>query len=211
MSIYDDLQGALLKGSGESVKALTEQAIREGISAADILQEGLIPAFDEIGRKWDKGEVFIPEVLKSAKAIEEAMALLRPLFVKEGVKPMGAIIIGTVKDDLHDIGKRIVKMMLEGAGFDVTDLGIDVSPGVFVKEAKKLDPDIIGMSALLSTTMPNMRTTIDALRKEGITAKVIVGGAPVTKEFAAEIGASGYASDAIEAVAVCRSWLSKSQ
>ena len=210
MEVYEKLKQALLKGSGEDVKMLTQEALRDGISAADILQKGLIPGFDEIGRKWDRGEVFIPEVLKSAKAIEGAMVILRPLFIKEGVKPIGTIIIGTVKDDLHDIGKSIVKMMLEGAGFDVIDLGIDVPADTFVKEARKADPDVIGMSALLSTTMPNMKKTIEVLCREGITAKVIVGGAPVTKEFAAEIGAAGYGSDAIEAVAVCRSWLSKS-
>lgn len=210
MSVFDQLEEALMKGSGEDVKTLTQDALRDGVSAADILRKGLIPAFDEIGRRWDKGEVFIPEVLKSAKAIEEAMVILRPVFVKEGVKPMGTIIIGTVKDDLHDIGKSIVKMMLEGAGFNVTDLGIDVPAAAFVKEAKKSNPDIIGMSALLSTTMPNMKKILEALRKEGVTAKIIVGGAPVTKEFAAEIEATGYASDAIEAVAVCRSLMAKS-
>lgn len=210
MDVYEKLKQALLKGSGEDVKILTQEALRDGIAASDVLQKGLIPAFDEIGRRWDQGEVFIPEVLKSAKAIEEAMLILRPLFVKEGVKPMGTIIIGTVKDDLHDIGKSIVKMMLEGAGFDVIDLGIDVPADTFVKEAKKANADVIAMSALLSTTMPNMKKTVEVLCKEGIGAKVIVGGAPVTKEFAAEIGATGYGSDAIEAVAVCRSWLSKS-
>lgn len=209
MEVYEQLKQALLKGSGQDVNTLTQEALRDGISAGDILQKGLIPAFDEIGRRWDQGEVFIPEVLKSAKAIEEAMVILRPLSIKEGVKPMGTIIIGTVKDDLHDIGKSIVKMMLEGAGFTVIDLGIDVSPATFVKEAKKINPDIIGMSALLSTTMPNMKKTIEVLCKEGIAAKIIIGGAPVTREFAAEIGATGYASDAIEAVAVCRSLLSK--
>jgi 5-methyltetrahydrofolate--homocysteine methyltransferase len=207
MSVLDQLREALMKGSGEDVTTLTEEALRDGVPAADVLRKGLIPAFDELGRRWDLGEVFIPEVLKSAKAIEDAMVILRPIFVKEGIEPLATIVIGTVKDDLHDIGKSIVKMMLEGAGFNVIDMGIDVSPAAFVKEAKKTNPDIIGLSALLSTTMPNMKKTLEVLRNEGITAKTIVGGAPVTKEFAAEIGATGYASDAIEAVAVCRSWL----
>jgi 5-methyltetrahydrofolate--homocysteine methyltransferase len=207
MSVLDQLREALMKGSAEDVTTLTEEALRDGIPAADVLRKGLIPAFDELGRRWDLGEVFIPEVLKSAKAIEDAMVILRPIFVKEGVEPLATIVIGTVKDDLHDIGKSIVKMMLEGAGFNVIDMGIDVSPAAFVKEAKKTNPDIIGLSALLSTTMPNMKKTLEILRNEGITAKTIVGGAPVTKEFAAEIGATGYASDAIEAVAICRSWL----
>jgi 5-methyltetrahydrofolate--homocysteine methyltransferase len=209
MTVYEDLKVALLSGSGEKVKALTQQALKDGVPGGDILQKGLIPAFDEIGRKWDAGDVFIPEVLKSARAIEEAMVILRPIFVSEGVEPVGTVIIGTVKDDLHDIGKSIVKMMLEGAGFNVKDLGIDVPAATFIREAKGIKADIIGLSSLLSTTMPNMKTTVEALRKEGVESKIIVGGAPVTKEFAAEIGATGYASDAIEAVALCRSLLSK--
>jgi 5-methyltetrahydrofolate--homocysteine methyltransferase len=210
MEVYKKLEEALLRGSGEDVQSLTQEALNDGIAAGAVLQKGLIPAFDEIGRRWDRGEVFIPEVLKSAKAVEQAMLVLRPLFTKEGVKSMGTIVLGTVKDDLHDIGKSIVKMMLEGAGFDVIDLGIDVSADAFVEEARKTNADIIALSALLSTTMPNMKKTIEVLCREGITSKVIVGGAPVTEEFAAEIGATGYASDAIEAVAVCRSWLPKS-
>jgi 5-methyltetrahydrofolate--homocysteine methyltransferase len=203
MDNYKELEEAVMRGDIEAVSERTRQCIEEKVPIEDILNKGLIAAFEEIGRRWDKGEVFIPEVLRSAKAIEGAMIILRPIMVKENVKALGTIIIGTVKDDVHDIGKNIVKLILEGVGFEVIDLGVDVPAERFVAEAKATAHSIIGMSALLSTTLANMRETTKRLRSEGVASKIIVGGAPVTRDFAEQIGAA-YATDALEAVEVCK-------
>jgi 5-methyltetrahydrofolate--homocysteine methyltransferase len=190
---------ALFEGSVEKVKNLTREGLDRGDRAEDILNEGLIKAMDQIGLKFKNGEIYIPEVLIAARAMHAGLAVLKPVLAKSGAPKAAKIVIGTVKGDLHDIGKNMVGMMLEGAGFDVVDLGVDVSTEKFVQAAKEHGARVVGMSALLTTTMMQMKATVDALRVSG-GVKTIVGGAPVTHEFASQIGADGFASDAASAV-----------
>jgi 5-methyltetrahydrofolate--homocysteine methyltransferase len=197
-SIYD----AVLNGDAKKAAAETEAALKAGIKAEDILHKACIPAMTEVGRLFEEGEKFVPEMLISARAMQAAMNILRPELVKADVKTLGKVVIGTVQGDLHDIGKNLVKMMLEGAGFEVIDLGVDVSPQKFVDTAREQNADIIGLSALLTTTMPGMKTTIEALKEAGLHGKikVMIGGAPITQDYADEIGADGYSPDASSAV-----------
>ena len=196
------LQEKILQGDREGLEALTKEAIKEGISAGTIINEYLMPAMEEVGRLFEEGELFIPEMLMSARAMQASMAILKPLIVGDEVKTAGRVVIGTVEGDLHDIGKTLVGMMLESAGFEVHDLGVDVRLGRFVEAVRELKPTVVGMSALLTTTMPAMRKTIDAMKEAGLRDDVIimVGGAPVTPDFAASIGADGFAEDAAGAV-----------
>lgn len=207
MDKLEKLKAALIGGNIEAVASLTQQLLDEKESVQVILKEGLVAGFDEIGQMWEEGEVFIPEVLRSAKSMEKAMAILKPLFIKKKIKPMGTILLGTVAGDIHDIGKNMVKTMLEGGGFELVDLGVDVPIERFVTEAKKKKPEVVAMSTLLTTTMPGMESTIVAIKKAKIKAKILVGGAPVTKEFAEQIGATAYGADALAAVKICKSWL----
>ena len=197
-SIYD----AVLNGDAKKAAAETEAALKAGIKAEDILHKACIPAMAEVGRLFEEGEKFVPEMLISARDLQAAMNILRPELVKADVKTLGKVVIGTVQGDLHDIGKNLVKMMLEGAGFEVIDLGVDVSPQKFVDTARVQNADIIGLSALLTTTMPGMKTTIEALKEAGLHGKikVMIGGAPITQDYADEIGADGYSPDASSAV-----------
>ncbi|MCS7260003.1 MAG: corrinoid protein [Anaerolineae bacterium] len=197
-AIYD----AVLNGDAKKAAAETEAALKAGIKAEDILHKACIPAMAEVGRLFEEGEKFVPEMLISARAMQAAMNILRPELVKADVKTLGKVVIGTVQGDLHDIGKNLVKMMLEGAGFEVIDLGVDVSAQKFVETAREHNADIIGLSALLTTTMPGMKTTIEALKEAGLHGKikVMIGGAPITQDYADEIGADGYAPDASSAV-----------
>ncbi|MCS7201685.1 MAG: corrinoid protein [Dictyoglomus sp.] len=197
-----EIASALIEGNRKKVQELVELAIKEGIPPERILNEGLLAGMQVIGERFKNNEIFVPEVLISARAMHAGMNLLKPLLAKSQGILKGKVVIGTVKGDLHDIGKNLVAMMLEGAGYQVIDLGIDVDAEKFVEAVKTHNPDILGMSALLTTTMPYMRTTIEALEKEGVRdkVKVIVGGAPVTEEFAKEIGADGYADSASSAV-----------
>lgn len=190
----------VIKGNAKEVVKLTELAIKEKIPPSRILEEGLIAAMTQVGEKMKKNEIFIPEVLISARAMQSALNILEPHLVKSGVKPVGKFLIGTVKGDLHDIGKNLVVMMMKGAGFHVIDLGINVTCDKFIDAINKEDVDVVGMSALLTTTMMEMKYNIEVFRKKGIKAKVIVGGAPLTQKFAKEIGADGYAPDAASAV-----------
>jgi 5-methyltetrahydrofolate--homocysteine methyltransferase len=191
---------SLIKGDAVKVKQYVEQAINEGVELQKILNEGLIAGMNVVGEKFKKNEIYIPEVLRVARAMHAGLSVLKPLLSKSSVSPIGRFVIGTVKDDLHDIGKNLVAMMVEGAGFEVIDLGIDVPPEKFIDAAEKYRPDVIGLSALLTTTMFSMKRTVEILKNAGITAKIIVGGAPVTQKFADEIGADGYAPDAVSAV-----------
>jgi len=193
---------SVIKGDIEGATNLTNKAIESGEDAQMVLDQGLIAAMDIVGEKFAKGLMFVPQMLRSAKTMQACVALLKPHFHGESIKTKGRIIMGTVKGDLHDIGKNLVAMMLEGAGFQIIDLGVDVAPETFVKAAVEEGGHIIGLSALLSTTMPAMKATIDALQKAGQrkNIKVMIGGAPVTAEFAKEIGADYYASDAGSAV-----------
>lgn len=195
-----DIQEALLQGKKNDVEKLVDSAIASGLAAGEILNQGLIPGMDRLGVLFKNGEVFIPEVLVAARAMNAGLARLEPFLIKEGVKPKGRVLIGTVKGDLHDIGKNLVAMMLRGAGYQIIDLGIDVSAEKFVAAARENNPDIVGMSALLTTTMVQMRSIVASLRSNGLTMPVIIGGAPVTRQFADDIGAEGYAPDAASAV-----------
>ena len=195
-AIYDAVMEGNMGGAESSVQA----ALAGDVAAADILNIALIPAMGEVGRLFEDGDYFVPEMLIAARAMKAGLAIIKPLLVDSGVEPAGKVAIGTVKGDLHDIGKNLVAMMLEGAGFEIMDLGTDVAPEKFV-EAAKSGADIIGLSALLTTTMPSMELTVKALVAAGVRdqVKVIIGGAPVTAEYAAQIGADGFAPDASQA------------
>jgi 5-methyltetrahydrofolate--homocysteine methyltransferase len=192
------LQEAVIAGEPDQVKDLTEAALKAGEAAQAVLEQGLIPGMDTVGERMKNLELYVPEVLASARALKVGLNLLRPLLVESGVKPVGKVVIGTVKGDLHDIGKNLVAMTLEGAGFQVVDLGTDVSPQRFLEVAQQEGANLIAMSALLTTTMPVMRGTVEALKKAGVRdqVRVMIGGAAVTQHFADEIGADGYAPDA---------------
>jgi len=194
------LADAIIKGDQNSAVEITRSAINEGTEAKAILNSGLIAGMDVVGARFKKNEVHIPEVLISARAMKMAMELLEPELAKAGVEPIGRFLIGTVQGDLHDIGKNLVAMMLKGAGFEVIDIGVDISAEKFVQHAKDSAVHLIGMSALLTTTMPGMEKAIKALRQAGVSAKIMIGGAPVTQNYADKIGADGYAADAASAV-----------
>ena len=194
------LADAVIKGDQNTAAEITKAALDEGTSAEIVLNKGLIAAMDVVGDRFSKNEIYIPEILIAARAMKSAMVILEPELVKAGVEPIGKFLIGTVQGDLHDIGKNLVAMMLKGGGFEVIDLGIDVAAEKFVEQAKATQVQLIGMSTLLTTTMPAMEKTIKALRDAGISAKVMVGGAPVTQDYADKIGADGYAPDAAAAV-----------
>ena len=204
---FDSLQQAVIAGDEEETARLVRQHLDEGKEAADILDNGLIAAMDIVGAQFSAGDLFIPEMLVSAEAMQEGLALLKPLLVAGASGGKGTVVMGAVKGDLHDIGKNLVVLMLEGAGFTVVDLGTDVAPEDFVAAAKEHEAAVIGMSALLVTTMPHMKTTVDQLRAAGLATKAIVGGAPLTQGYADEIAADGYASDAPGAVVLCKSML----
>jgi 5-methyltetrahydrofolate--homocysteine methyltransferase len=192
---------AIIQGNVEDMVDLTEEAIDDGLAAQDILDNGLMAGMDYVGVEFKAGNMFVPEVLRSAKAMQTSMEILKPLLVKAGAKATGKVLLGTVKGDLHDIGKNLVGMMCEGAGFEVRDIGKDIGPEAFVAAVKEYQPDVIGMSALLTTTMRSMGHTIKALEEAGLRdrVKVIIGGAPVTQSFADQIGADGYAPNAAAA------------
>ena len=193
---------SLIAGNIDEVVDLTKEALDGGAAPADILDQGLLAGMDVVGQRFKAEEMFIPEVLRCAKCMHGAMEILRPLLAETGAESIGTLIIGTVKGDLHDIGKNLVGMMFEGAGFNVVDLGIDKEPQAFVDAVKEHNARLIGMSALLTTTMPKMGETINALKEAGVRdqVKILVGGAPITSSFAEEIGADGYASNAASAV-----------
>lgn len=199
----------VMDGQSEPVKAKVQAALEAGIPASEILNEGMIAAMAEVGRLFEEGEYFVPEMLIAARAMQAGLAILKPHLVDAGVKVVGKVVIGTVKGDLHDIGKNLVAMMLEGAGFEVIDLGTDVSAEKFIAAAREHNAQIVAMSALLTTTMPGMKTTIEALNASGLRdqVKVLVGGAPVTQDYANLIGADGYSSDASRAVATAKALL----
>ena len=201
----------LSQGKVDDAKRLTQEALSRGEPAETILKDGFIQAMDRIGVKFKNGEIYIPEVLIAARAMHAAMAILKPILSKSTSTLVAKIIIGTVKGDLHDIGKNLVIMMLEGGGFEVVDLGVDVSVAKFMEAIRKHQPQVVGMSALLTTTMGEMKNTIQTIEKAGLRnqVKTIVGGAPVTERFAKEIGADGFAPDAASAVDLVKSLLAK--
>jgi 5-methyltetrahydrofolate--homocysteine methyltransferase len=192
---------AIIEGDMGALPELTREALNEDYSAKQILDNGLMPGMDHVGVEFKAGNMFVPEVLRSARAMQASMDILKPLLAESGEKMVGKVLLGTVKGDLHDIGKNLVAMMCEGAGFEVKDLGKDIAPEAFVQAVKEYEPDIVGMSALLTTTMRTMEHTIKALEEAGVRdrVKIMVGGAPVTQAFADQIGADGYASNAAAA------------
>jgi len=206
---FKALSESVIKGDIKTAVAETQNALDTGSSAQDILNKGLIDTMNEVGERFSKGLIFVPQMLRSAKSMQECTKLLKPFFKEGDVTSKGKVLLGTVKGDLHDIGKNLVAMMMEGAGFTITDLGVDVSPEKFVQKVQELKPDIVGMSALLSTTMPAMPQTIEVLQKAGIRdkVKVMIGGAPVTEKYAQQINADSYASDAGSAVSKAKKLL----
>ena len=202
MADFKELQSALERGDAPTVEKLTKAAMDEGVDPKDLLDNALIAGMQVVGERFKENEIYVPEVLIAARAMTAAMGVLEPHLVKAGVKPVATVAMGTARGDLDDIGKNLVSMMMRGNGFKVIDLGIDVTPEQFIETAKQEDVDIIGMSALLTTTMPSMKSTIEGLQKEGLLdkVKVMIGGAPVTQRYADEIGADGYAPDAGSAV-----------
>ena len=199
MELLAMLSQAVFDGDMDKAVELSQNAINEGIPISDILEHGLILAMHDVGDKFKKGEVFVPEMLIAARAMNRALEILEPEMIRGKIESKGTFIVGAVKGDLHDIGKNLVGIMFKGAGFRVIDLGTDVSLETFIKAAREYNPDIIGISSLLTTTMPYMQTIIEGLRSEGIPAKIIVGGAPVNREFAQSVNADGYAENAAEA------------
>jgi 5-methyltetrahydrofolate--homocysteine methyltransferase len=206
MAELNELSVAIINGDMEEARKLTQALLDQGLPAGKIVSEGLIPGMNEVGRLFKACEYYVPEVLISARAMKSSMELVRPLLSGADSAKMGKIVIGTVQGDLHDIGKNLVAMMLEGAGFEVVDLATDVSPAKFVEAVKQHKPKVVAMSALLTTTMTAMKSTIEALKEAGVRTdiKVMVGGAPVTERFAHEIGADGYAPEAATATDVAK-------
>jgi corrinoid protein of di/trimethylamine methyltransferase len=211
MSLRSDLYDAILNGDAKKAHAATEAALAAGDVPMDLIQESMVPAMDEVGRLFECEEYFVPELLLSGRAMKSAMGLLKPLLSAAGQKMAVRVIIGTVKGDLHDIGKNIVSSMLEGSGFEVIDLGADVSPEMFVAAVEERKPQVVCMSALLTVTMPAMKLTIDALKTAGLRTqvKVLIGGAPVTMQYAKEIGADGYSENASGAVGMVKQLLAE--
>jgi len=206
MAEFGGLYEAILNGDQKTAVALTRQALEEGLDPGELIQRYMIPAMDEAGKRFECEEYFVPELLLAARAMKGALELLRPRLAASGAQPAGRVVIGTVKGDLHDIGKNLVASMLEGGGFEVTDLGVDVSPEKFVEAVRNTGAQILCLSALLTVTMPSMQKTIEALSQAGVRdrIKVLVGGAPVTEQYAREIGADGYGGNANVAVAMAR-------
>ncbi|HAD06208.1 MAG TPA: cobalamin-binding protein [Anaerolineaceae bacterium] len=202
-SIYQ----AILEGDQAAARAAVQRALEENLEAETILKQAMMPAMQEVGRLFEEGEYFVPEMLVAARAMQTGLSLLKPKLVQADVAPAGKVVAGTVKGDLHDIGKNLVCMMLEGAAFEIIDLGTDVPPERFVEAVQTSGAQLLALSALLTTTMPNMKQTIEALQQAGLRqqVKVMVGGAPVTETFARQIGADGYAPDASRAVALAKS------
>ncbi|MFO8036829.1 MAG: corrinoid protein [Anaerolineales bacterium] len=207
--ILSEISALVIEGNFDDMPDKTNTAIEEGIGAKEILDDGLMPGMDHVGAEFKVGNMFVPEVLRSAKAMQASMDIIRPMLAETGVEMKGKIVIGTVKGDLHDIGKNLVGMMCEGAGFDIVDLGKDVEPEAFVEAVKEHQPKILGMSALLTTTMRSMESTIKALEEAGVrdTVKIMIGGAPVTRSFAENIGADGYAPNAASAVDLAKQFV----
>lgn len=200
------LYDAVVSGDAKTAQLITKEALAAGIDPLKLVNEHMVPAMDEVGRRFESNEYFVPELLISARAMKGALELIRPLLIARGDKPVGRVAIGTVKGDLHDIGKNLVASLLEGGGFEVLDLGVNVSPEKFIEAVNTKQADIVAMSALLTTTMPAMKTTIDALTQANVRGKVkvLIGGAPITQKYADEIGADGYSENAVGAVALAK-------
>ncbi len=208
--ILSEISTCVIEGNVDDIAELTEDALDEGLSSSEVLDKGLMPGMDHVGIEFKAGNMFVPEVLRSARVMHGAMDILKPLLTASEAKMTGKLLIGTVKGDLHDIGKNLVSMMCEGAGFEVKDLGKDISPEEFVEAIKEFEPDVVGMSALLTTTMRTMEHTVKALEEAGVRdkVKIMIGGAPVTQSYATQIGADGYASNAAAAAEMAKKFVS---
>lgn len=209
MATYDFLKEAIIGGDEKEVESQVNKALGEGAEAKDIMTNGLIAGMEVVGKRFKTGEMFLPEVLLSAEVMHKGLDIINPMLAKADIKGLGTVVMGTVEGDIHDIGKRIVSFLLEGTGFEVIDLGVDVKADTFVQAIEKHNPNVLGMSALLTTTMPNMGKTIDLLKEKGLRekVKVIVGGAPISEQFAQSIGADGYALEAGSAVELVKKLL----
>jgi corrinoid protein of di/trimethylamine methyltransferase len=202
----DPLYAAILMGDSAAALSLARQAIDRGADPGHVVTRQMIPAMDEVGRRFERGDYFVPELLLSGRAMKAALKLVRPLLATGAAEPAGRVVIGTVQGDLHDIGKNLVAALLEGGGFQVHDLGVDVPPSRFIDAVRQNAPDIVALSALLTVTLPAMKTTLEALRRAGVRdrVRVMVGGAPVTRQYAEQIGADGYSDNAFGAVRLAR-------
>jgi corrinoid protein of di/trimethylamine methyltransferase len=211
MPELNQLYEAILEGDAKTAVEVARAALAENEAPLKLLSEYMVPAMDEVGRRFQCEEFFVPELLLSGRAMKATLELLRPLLSASGAQPAGRVVIGTVKGDLHDIGKNLVASLLEGGGFEVYDVGADVSPERFIEAIQSRNPDIVALSALLTVTMPAMKTTIDELKRAGVrdSVKVMIGGAPVTRQYAEEIGADAYGEDASVAVSIARSLIAK--
>jgi len=211
MADLSKLHDAILTGDSKTAVAVTKEALAENADPMELVTKYMVPAMDEVGRRFECEEYFVPELLLAARAMKGSLELIRPLLAERGAEPAGRVVIGTVKGDLHDIGKNLVASMLEGGGFEVIDLGTDVAPEKFVQAVKDRNANIVCLSALLTVTMPSMKTTIEALRTAGVRdqVKVMVGGAPVTQQYASDIGADGYGDNANEAVRLARALVAR--
>ena len=206
MADLKQLHDAILNGDAKTAKAVTEAALADGVEPMQLVHESMMPAMAEVGRRFECDEYFVPELLLSARAMKAALELVRPLLAAKGSQPAGRVVIGTVKGDLHDIGKNLVAAILEGAGYEITDLGVNVPPEQFIVAVKEKGANIVALSALLTTTLPAMKTTVDAFKQAGVRerVKILVGGAPVTQKYADDIGADGFSESAAGAVAAAR-------
>jgi 5-methyltetrahydrofolate--homocysteine methyltransferase len=211
VSVLEDLKESVINGNEKKVIEYTQKALDEGVDLEKILNDGFIPGMDVVGSKFQANEIYVPEMLISAKAMKAGMKILEPLLTEAGVEPIGKVVIGTVKGDLHDIGKNLVAMMLEGGGFEVVDAGVDVTPQKFMDLVKENKPDILGLSALLTTTMSEIKNVIDSFKENGLRddIQIMVGGAPLNEDYAKEVGADGYSPDAASAVLVAKKLLGK--
>ena len=200
------LDEAVLRGDWKLARSITEEALREKAEPLTLLNDHLVPAMNEVGRRYECHQFFVPELLLAARAMKASLELLRPLLAERGTEPVGRAVVGTVKGDLHDVGKNLVASLLEGGGFEVTDLGVNVPPEKFVEVGREKNAQIVGLSALLTTTMPSMKLTVEAFEAAGLRdkVKILIGGAPVTQRFADEIGADGYGENAPSAVTLAR-------
>jgi len=211
VSVLEEMQENVVAGNESKVVELTQKALDEGLAPEKILNDGFVPGMEIVGRKFQENEIYVPEMLMSARAMKAGMKLLEPFLTEAGIEPIGKIVIGTVKGDLHDIGKNLVAMMLEGGGFEVIDAGVDISAQKFMDLVKEKKPDILCLSALLTTTMGEIKNVIDAFKENGLRndIKIMVGGAPLTDDYSKEIGADGYSPDAASAVDIAKELLSK--
>lgn len=206
MADLQKLYDAVLNGDAKTAVAVTKEALAENLDPLELINKTMVPAMDEVGRRYEQEEYFVPELLLAARAMKGSLELLRPLLAERGARPTGTVVIGTVRGDLHDIGKNLVASLLEGGGFEVIDLGADVAPEKFIAAVHEKGAQVVCLSALLTVTMPSMKTTIEALKEAGVRdrVKVLVGGAPVTQQYADDIGADGYGESASNAVALAR-------